>query len=387
MTESAVVFSSARDSLQAAAELSAKISDALHGERPDAVVLFAAPSYDQPALLGAINERVRPEVLIGASSAGEFTNEQRGEGMACALALRSSDLKFSAGIGRGLRSDRREVARAITSSFRGFEEEHPYRAALVMTDALAGHADDLVDELTLATQGKYQFFGGGAGDNAQFRRTNVFFGNEAVSDAAVALEILSRKPIGVGVGHGWEPASAAMRVTEADGMKLVSLNGMPAVDAFERHAQATLQTLDIAAPIPFFLQNILGVDTGAGFRLRVPLVIHPDGAVSCAAEIPVGSKVHIMRTTAESASAAAASATSSALAGLKGNAPKVALFFDCVATRLRLREVFGHELKSVSEALGGAQFAGCNTHGQIARSEGQFGGFHNCTAVVCVLPE
>jgi hypothetical protein len=29
---------------------------------------------------------------------------------------------------------------------------------------------------------------------------------------------------------------------------------------------------------------------------------------------------------------------------------------------------------------------GCNTHGQIARAEGQFEGFHNCTAVVCLLP-
>lgn len=31
--------------------------------------------------------------------------------------------------------------------------------------------------------------------------------------------------------------------------------------------------------------------------------------------------------------------------------------------------------------------AGCNTYGQIARAEGQFSGFHNCTAVVCVIPE
>ena len=27
------------------------------------------------------------------------------------------------------------------------------------------------------------------------------------------------------------------------------------------------------------------------------------------------------------------------------------------------------------------------SYGQIARADGQFSGFHNCTAVVCVLPE
>ena len=35
---------------------------------------------------------------------------------------------------------------------------------------------------------------------------------------------------------------------------------------------------------------------------------------------------------------------------------------------------------------GGSQVVGCNTYGQIARADGQFGGFHNCTAVVLAFP-
>ncbi len=56
--------------------------------------------------------------------------------------------------------------------------------------ALAGHADELIEELTLTTGGSHQFFGGGAGDDANFRRTQVFAGKEIASDAAVALEAL-----------------------------------------------------------------------------------------------------------------------------------------------------------------------------------------------------
>ena len=41
---------------------------------------------------------------------------------------------------------------------------------------------------------------------------------------------------------------------------------------------------------------------------------------------------------------------------------------------------------AVADALGSSNFAGCNTYGQIARAEGQFSGFHNCTAVVFVIP-
>jgi hypothetical protein len=62
------------------------------------------------------------------------------------------------------------------------------------------------------------------------------------------------------------------------------------------------------------------------------------------------------------------------------------LFFDCVATRLRMGREFGLEMQALQSALGGSNYVGCNTYGQIARVEGQFSGFHNCTATVAVFP-
>ena len=387
MATTAAVYTKAADSRAAGEHLGAQVAEALHGEPPDALIVFASSKFDYPVLLAALSERCRPKVLVGSSSAGEFTGNQRGEGTACALALRAKDMAFNAALGKGVGSDRAAAARALCAGFRGLApNEQRSRAALVMTDALAGHAADLVQELTVRTSGKYQFAGGGAGDDAQFARTHVFFGTEAFSDAVVALEILSDHPLGIGVGHGWLPASAGLRVTESQGMRLHSLNGVPAIEAFEQHAEATGQRLDRAAPLAFFLHNILGIDTGGGNRLRVPLSINADGSVECAAEVPQGSLVYIMKTTAESAVAAAATATQAAVRALGGGKPGAALFFDCVATRLRMGDVFGFELESVAKSLLGAEFVGCNTYGQIARAEGQFEGFHNCTAVVMVLP-
>jgi hypothetical protein len=386
--DSAVVYTNQPESSDAGRELSERILAGLGGASPHAVIVFAAPSYDAEALLRALESGCRPGVLVGASSAGEFTQEARGEGMACALALHAPDMRFAAGLGTAISRDPATAARRIAESFRGTTDgRYAYHSALVMTDALAGHSSELVDELTLATAGTYQFFGGGAGDNAQFRRTQVFYGTTATTDAAVALEILSGKPLGIGVSHGWKPASQGFRVTEATGARLVSLNGLPAVDAFLEHAGSTGQKLDTSSPIPFFLHNILGVETSAGHRLRVPLAINDDGSVLCASEIPVGSIVHIMGSTEASAVTAAEQATDAALRAIGENRPQTALFFDCVATRLRLGEAFGLEVKALADKLGEIEFAGCNTHGQIARAEGQFGGFHNCTAVVCVFPE
>lgn len=385
MNQILAVHTESVGTLAAASDLAEQINAGLDGT-PDALVVFASSAFDYAVLLKELKARCNPTLLVGSSSAGEFTNGRSGSGTASALAIRSDEMLLSASLGTGISRDARAAAREMVAGFKGLDGQHPYRAALVMTDALAGHAEALVDELTLLTSGRYLLAGGGAGDDAQFTRTHVFFGTEAHSDAAVAMEILSQKPIGVGVGHGWLPAGKAMLATEVSGMRLVGLDGMPAYDAFEQHARDTGQAFDRTSPMPFFLHNILGIDTGAGYRLRVPLAVNPDGSIECAAEIPEFALVHIMKTTGESATIAAARATDAAVQALETHPPGAAMFFDCVATRLRLGDVFDDELQSVGEALGGAPFVGCNTYGQIARSEGQFSGFHNCTAVVLVLP-
>ncbi|MDB5320114.1 MAG: hypothetical protein JWN40_1745 [Phycisphaerales bacterium] len=387
MTQSVVVCTDAQDSTQAGRSLGDQIRTTFQGNSPDAVILFVSPRFDAAPLLRELQSTCSPAVMVGCSSAGEFTSHSRGEGLACAVALRSTEMQFAASMGRGLSEDRGAAARQIVSAFKGIDQHaRAYHSALLLTDALAGHADEFIEQLVLLTGAEYQFVGGGAGDDANFRRTQVFCGTEVASDAAVGLEILSDKPLGVGVRHGWKPAGAALRVTQAEGARVISLNAIPAVEVFEEHAAATGQHFNRASPLPFFLHNILGIDTGQGFKLRVPLGINPDGSISCAAEIPLGSAVRIMSTSAESAAEAATQATRTAMEKLNGNKPNVALFFDCVATRLRMGKEFGFELQKLQDALGTAEFAGCNTYGQVARAEGQFSGFHNCTAVVCVIP-
>lgn len=388
MTESAVVFTKESDSSKAGAEVGERLRAQFSGESPHALVLFASSQHDYVPLLKAIEQNCRPGVLVGCSSAGEFITGERAEGAVSALGIRSDSMSFAAGLGRNLRENRRSAAEQIAASFKGLQtHRYPHRAALVLADALAGYTDDFIEQLSRVTLGSYRFFGGGAGDDAQFSTTHVFCGTQAVSDAAVALEMLSHKPIGVGVSHGWMSAGEPLRVTEANGAMVISLNAAPAVEAFEEHAERTGQHFDRADPIPFFLHNVLGIETGSGYKLRVPLAVTADGAIACASDVAVGATVHIMKTTNRSAADAASKAATSALQQLDGAPPKVALFFDCVATRLRMGGEFGIEMEALQKTLGDIAYAGCNTYGQIARSEGQFSGFHNCTATVALLPD
>lgn len=386
MTQTHTVINDTPDSARAGRELGSAIREAFDGAAADAVVVFASARHDYTALLGALCDAAGTEIVAGSSSAGEFTHGERGEGRVSAMGIRSSQMKFALGLGLGVSTDAAQAASQAAAAFRGASDALPYRSALVMTDALAGHTDALVEQLTLCTAGNYRFFGGGAGDDGRFQSTHVFAGRQACGDAVVALEILSDKPVGVGVAHGWEPAGPGLRVTEAAGSRLVGLNGEPAVHAFQEHAERTGQRFALADPMPFFLHNVIGIRGEDGFRLRVPLACQDDGSILCAAAVSEGAVVHFMRTSEASAMLAARRATMQALNALAGHKPAAAFVFDCVATRLRLGRSFEDELQACATLLEPAGFVGCNTYGQVARAEGQFSGFHNCTAVVCVLP-
>lgn len=385
MTKTSAAFSASERADAAGADLAVQMLRSL-GEQPDAIVVFASPRYDLAELLGAIRERCPEGHLVGCSSAGEFASDRRGEGAVSALGLRSDEMTFGTCVGSGITSDPAGAAERFADCLSPESSGYPHRSLLMLADALAGHTEEFIRHVNERTSGAYQIFGGGAGDDERFQKTFVFGKGEVMTDAAVGLEIRSKKRLGIGVRHGWEPASPPMRATEAHRFELLSLNALPTVEALEEHAAATGQTFDRGDPLPFFLHNVLGMETPAGYKIRVPLGITEGGGLILATEIPEGATVRVMRATHSSAVEAASEATEDALNQLDGARPVAALFFDCVATRLRLGSGFEDELTAVRERLGTDLFVGCNSYGQVARVDGQFSGFHNCTAVVCVIP-
>jgi hypothetical protein len=388
MTQSIVAFTELHDGAKAGQELGQKIKTKFSDVVPDVVIVFASSVYDYPTFLKALKEECNPVILVGSSSAGEFTSNDFGTDSACAIAIQSTDLKFTAGFAQGIKEGRAPVAEELSKSLADLHDyQYQYYSAMIFADALSGYTDELIDLLTEKTTGKYQFFGGGAGDNANFQRTHVFHDTNAYTDSAVILEILSNKPVGVGAAHGWKPVGEKMRVTEVDEMRLVSLNARPAVDVFLEHARSTGQQLELDNPIPFFLHNIVGIEIAGDYKLRVPLGVLPDGSIAMASDIPNGAYVSFMTTDNNCSKEAAMIAAKNAIDQLGEHKPNVALFFDCVATRLRMGKTFDFELEQVKETLNGINYAGCNTYGQVARVNGQFSGFQNCTAVVCVIPE
>ena len=112
-------------------------------------VNFASSRHNFSSLLKGVHETCQPKVLVGSSSAGEFTAHAFDEGAVSAVAFRSSEMRFNAAVGHNLRGDREAAAKEIIRNFQGVtNNDFSTKAALVLTDALAGHADDFVEHLT-----------------------------------------------------------------------------------------------------------------------------------------------------------------------------------------------------------------------------------------------
>lgn len=373
--------SHAPDARAAADELSTQLPSSRK-----AIILFASPTYDLRTLVDTLARPSRGSILIGCSSAGEFSERSCSEHSVSALTLDGDDVSLQAAMETGIKADQaaagRRLARQVATPA---VLERPHKVALVLANALAGYTEALVGGLYTELGPTWRFFGGGAGDDARFERSFVFCGDRVLEDSAVVLAIGSEKPLGLSYRHDWACASATMRVTAADGIYLKALDGAPAVEAVKSFAGKSGQKLDLAHPVPFFLHNVLGIQSPSDYRLRVPLSIEADGAIRCASDVPEGSIVCFMRPPRQAASAAR-DAAADALSQIEGHEVAAALLFDCAATRLRLGIEFEDALAQFSGALC-APYAGCNTYGQVASSPKANAGFHNCTAVVCVFPK
>src|SRR5579883_3024309 len=207
-------------------EVRAKLSD-----KPVLLVLFASTAQPLEALAPIVAREFPAATLVGASTAGEFTEEHDAKKAATLFAL-AGDYRVFAQVGTGLKAN---PERAIGQALEGLPRTlhgYPHRTALLLLDPLAGNGEEAT--LLAASQlGEgIRLAGGAAGDDLAMKATHVACGGRAASDAVVIAVIFSKRPLGVGVCHGHEPLSAPLRVTRAAGNVVQEIEGRPAWDVW-----------------------------------------------------------------------------------------------------------------------------------------------------------
>ncbi|MCA9606709.1 MAG: hypothetical protein KC619_13985, partial [Myxococcales bacterium] len=143
MTEPTVVASamSGGSAAEAADAIIGSLRDGLGGATPALVLFFASTEQPHEELAPRLTEAFPGAVVLGASSAGEFTEVGDRKGQVSALAV-AGDFAIHAGLGRGLKHD---PAGAVTRALAEVPTTHatlPHRAGVVLLDPLSGTGEE-----------------------------------------------------------------------------------------------------------------------------------------------------------------------------------------------------------------------------------------------------
>ncbi len=392
MTTRVVTASATGPAVIAGARLVDELQKELDGSTPALVMVFASTEQPLGQVASTLTAAFRESVVLGASTAGEFTERGDTKSAVCAIAI-AGEFKVFAGIGGGVRqAPERAVEQALEGLPRAIQG-YTHRTGILLIDTMAGNCEEVTLMTAAALGADLPFAGGGAGDDLAMKSTTVSCGATASSDAVVIAQIFSKTPLGLGVCHGHRPLSTPLRVTKASGNVVHEIEGQPAWDVWRERTRAAARAhgLDVDRLGPadeggFLLRFEAGLAAGRGYKIRAPLARTTEGAIQFACGVPEGAVIRITESAPNDQVASAREAARRARAKLGGEEPAGAVVFDCICRNLILRDGFGAAVRGISEELGGVPIAGFETYGEIALDAGDMSGFHNTTSVVLAFP-
>jgi hypothetical protein len=249
-------------------------------------------------------------------------------------------------------------------------------------DGCSDHISNLVSALFNQYGLELNYIGGGCG-SASFEPMPCVITPTGVLQGAAVL-VLARCPSGVGVAHGWKPISGALKVTEAEGNRIISLDWVPAFEVYQQVVEshsgelfAEQGFLQLAKAYPFGIATL-----GQEMVIRDPVQC-VNNTLVCVGEVRRGAYVHIMHGKADELIQAARLASELALTSFGPEKPSTMIFVNCVSRSLFLGADFSREMTAVHQT--GLPMLGALTLGEIANSGEDYLELFNKTSVVGLL--
>lgn len=334
----------------------------LAGRRAAAVLFFASAGYAGTDLTGPLTQAFPEAVVMGCSTAGEFTDGVDGVGGVTALALPEGlVVRTAAGITR-LGDDVTASTDALITELEGklgrrLRDLDPRKhLGLVLIDGLHG-AEELVNERIGVAAPVLDVVGGSAGDDLAFERTWVSLGSE-VSDQGLALLILETSaPFQVIKSCSFTPTGQVLQITRADvpNRTVLEFNGKSALDVYAKALGKAPEEVGQGE----FIAHPVGLMIDGHPWIRSPQQVTPEGGLKFYAQILEGMEVELMQSGDLAAETAAA--IQEARASLGGQASG-AVMFNCILRRLEMDQKQQHA--QFLAAFGGIPMAGFHTYGE-----------------------
>lgn len=345
--------------------------------KPSAVLVFAAASYDLPAVLEGIHQVVGEAPVFGAMAAGEICDTIH-RGTVTVVILASPYLKVFCGLGTDVSADwRRALNTALESpAVNPFFNDREYTEkmrqlgrdyfVMLFTPGITAHTEyhgfEIIEALKEKTAGTCPIIGGGATDD-NLTANHVFLGRQVYADSVLLVVFETELQFGISLTHGFQPTAERAIITAVDGAEVLTIDGMAAADVYSRLVGIPKEmvgihptyvqgdTIGISAPMGQHTVNVVDALTPRGIRLCKP--------------VPAGT----MLTKMDSTPAILAQAGPDGIrkAAIRGGITEIALCLVCYCA-LRptlLRDQASSEFADMREVLSGKPLLGFLCCGEV----------------------
>lgn len=375
------------DAGRAGAAAAATALSQLGGEPPQLVLAYASVRYDLPAVLHAINNATGGAPLIGASASGQIHDGQlTGSGPSVAvMMLCGSAYRFGIGYADNAGAEPNEAGARLARAARDAAGGHqsPYEAVVLLSDGLLGDQQELLNGIYRITGFSVPVVGGAAGDDRKLNKTFVFYRDQVLTDAAVAVWIGSDRPMRVVSGHGWTPSGLPMVVTSVEGTHVREIAGRPALDVYQENFRYENPKYEIKTDHAsgYHSAHAFGLIQPDGSVLIRAAFVDPQGQLRTFTPLPPFAAVEVVASDQEDLLTVGADTITNAVAD---DHHELVLVFSCVARYDILGERSGEEARRLQDAAGGARTFGFFTYGEFARTT-SVAGYHNATVAALAL--
>jgi len=208
---------------------------------PNMLFVFHASLQDPHAISSILAERFPNTIVVGATTAGEWSSRGHNTGTLTLLAVSSPNIRWAVAVAEHLDQFDVEscskVCNSLLDSFDiSFSDLHAERYfCLSFFDGMSKCEENVV-AMIAAELGRIPLLGGSAGDDLKFENTFVLAQGKALQNAAVFVLAESLRPFTTMKHQHFIPGNMDTVITKADVPERIvyHLDGLPAA---ERYAQ------------------------------------------------------------------------------------------------------------------------------------------------------
>ncbi len=238
-------------------------------------------------------------------------------------------------------------------------------AVLVISEGSFINGSDLVSGLNSNKPDHVSVTGGLAGDAARFQQTLVGLNSLASDGRIVAIGFYGKE---ITIGHssfgGWDEFGRERIVTKSDKNVLIELDHTNALDLYKEYLGPYVDELPGSA---LLFPLSIRIDDDTTNLVRTILTIDEENkTMTFAGNLPVGSKVKLMKANFGRLVAASANAAKEALSST-ATTPDLALLISCVGRKLVLQERTIEEVEAANQIFGNqTAISGFYSYGEIS---------------------